>query len=246
MLSERQLAAGFADLWRYWTPRLGPAFLASLREGGEHQGCVSRWAAPLASEVPARDNDLIAEIAFGLFFALAASGRNRKQRPFLVWSAQLVDSLIEASLARLALLRGSEELPRQWVSAAHLADCKALATRLYEHLAGFDETIEVHQRLEGIGMLNACHPDVLQGRSLVEVKMSKSSFRTVDLRQALVYAAMAHGHGIELDELALINPRLGLSWRFTLEGLVDQIAGTTPARLFDSIIRFVTDGLPRA
>lgn len=246
MLSERQLAASFPDLWQRWTPGLGAGFLATLRDGGANEGCVSRWAEPFASAVSARDNDVIAEIAFGLFFVLAASGPDRTTAPASVWSAQLVETVIEASLERLALLRGGEGLPRQRVSAGHLADCKELATRLHRHLAGFDGPIEVHRRLEGIGMLDACHPDVLQGRSLVEVKMSKSSFRSMDLKQTLVYGALAYGNGIRIDQIALVNPRLGLSWRFRLERLVEEIAETTPPRLFESMIRFMTEGVPPA
>ena len=239
MLSERQLSRGFADAWQRWTPYLDSRLLASLRTNGAWQRAVQSWAPPLQTNVPARHNDAVAEIAFGLFCA----GLEDLSRPLEVFSPPEIEVVIEEALFRIALLRHGDGLAREAIGAGHLADAKVLAIRLRDHLSGKEGTPRVHERLEGAGVLGACHPDVMQGRTLIEVKMSKVGFRSADLRQLLVYAAMADWNGMPARDLALVNPRLGLSWHFGVDELVESAADTTPAALFRAIERFVSEDL---
>jgi hypothetical protein len=239
VLSERQLARGFADAWRCWTPHLDARLLASLRPDGTWQEAAQQWAPPLQATAPAKHNDAVAEIAFGLFCAEL----EEPAHPLEAFPVLDVEPIIEDALSRVALLRRGVGLVREDIGAEHLADARAMATRLRDHLGEQDGTPRVHERLEGAGVLAACHPDIMQGSTLVEVKMSKTGFRSADLRQLLVYAAMAHWNGIPAKELALVNPRLGLSWRFGVDELVERVADTTPDALFKDIERFVSEEL---
>lgn len=237
MLSERQLARGYAAAWQQWTPHLDASFLASLRPDGAWAHATSAWAPPLQAQAPARHNDVVAEIAFGLLCA----GLEDAAFPIERLPANEVEGVVADALSRLALLRRSEGLPREAVGTPHLEDAYALALRLRDHLRGFPGTTRVHERLEGSGLLAACHPDVMQDDVIVEVKMSQVSFRSADLRQLLVYAAMAHWNHQPARELALVNPRLGLTWRFDVEALVQRVSDSTPASLYRSIERFVSE-----
>lgn len=237
MLSERQLARGFAGAWQQWTPHLDAGFLASFRPGGSWAQAAQAWAPALAAQAPARHNDVVAEIAFGLVCA----GLEEASLPIERLPEAEVEGVIGDALARLALLRRSEGLPREAVGAQHLDDARQLAVRLRDHLRGFPGTTRVHERLEGAGLLAACHPDIIQGDVIIEVKMSQVSFRSVDLRQLLVYAAMAHWNGRPARGLALVNPRLGLTWRFGVEALVEKVADCTPSTLFRALERFVSE-----
>lgn len=239
VLSERQLARGFADAWRCWTPHLDARLLASLRPDGAWQQAAQQWAPPLQATAPAKHNDAVAEIAFGFFCAALEDSTT----PLEAFSVPEVEAIIEDALSRVALLRRGEGLPREAISVDHLADARALAARLRDHLGTVNGTPRVHERLEGAGVLATCHPDIMQGGTLVEVKMSKTGFRSADLRQLLVYAAMAHWNGRPANELALVNPRLGLTWRFGVDELVERAADTTPAALFKAIQRFVSEEL---
>jgi hypothetical protein len=239
VLSERQLARGFADAWRRWTPHLDARLLASLRPQGAWQQAVHSWAPPLQAAAPAKHNDAVAEIAFGIFCAEL----ERPERTPEGLSATEWEHVIEDALSRVALLRRGDGLPREAVGPGHLADAQVLAARLRDHLSSQEGTPRVHERLEGAGVLAACHPDVMQGSTLVEVKMSQVGFRSADLRQLLVYAAMAHWNGRPARDLALVNPRLGVTWRFAVDDLVERAADTTPAALFSAIERFVSEEL---
>ena len=239
MLSERQLARGFSYVWRQWAPHLDARLLATLRPGGDWSHAVRNWAPMMQANVPAKQNDLVAEIAFGLFCA----GIEDPQRPFDKFPEAETESIVADALERVALLRRAEVISRTSIGSTHMTDACELAARLRSHLAEFDGKPLVHEPLEGAGVLSACHPDVIQGDAIIEVKMSQLSFRSADLRQLLIYAAMAHWNDRPARKLALVNPRLGLSWRFDVDELVEKAADTTPRALFGTIQRFVSEEL---
>lgn len=236
MLSEREFLRIFPDWWAHWTPGLGPAFLAQLRPHGPLQACVQQWAEPLVARTQAAHNDLVAEIAFGCFNRAQANGS-----PIADLDPALVQTEVENAIERLSQLRRNERVAAHEVTEAHVLDACELASRLQRHLASCSARPQVHCTLKGVGLLADCHPDIIQGDTLIEVKMSKSSFRSADLRQILIYAAMAHWNGRAIEKLALLNPRLGLTWRFDLQMLVLEVADCRPARLFDAMRTFLCD-----
>lgn len=236
MLSEREFLRAFPDAWALWTPGLGPAFLAQLRPAGSLQACVQHWADPLVARVPAAHNDLVAEIAFGWFSRAQANGCEVARL-----EPARVQAEVDDAIDRLSQLRRGSGFAGHEVTDAHRLDAGDLATRLQSHLTSRGTPLRIHRQLKGVGLLADCHPDIIQGETLIEVKMSKASFRTADLRQTLIYAAMAHWNGIAIRELMLLNPRLGLSWRFDLQMLVIEVADCRPGQLFDSIRSFLCD-----
>ena len=236
MLSEREFLRVFPEPWAHWTPGLGPAFLARLRPQGPLQGCVQQWAEPLVPRTPAAHNDLVAEIAFGWFSRAQAHGS-----PVAGLDPALVQNEVGDAIERLSQLRRNASFTGHEVTEAHVFDARELASRLQSHLASCGADLRVHCTLKGVGLLADCHPDIIQGDTLIEVKMSKASFRSADLRQILIYAAMAYWNGVAIRELALVNPRLGLSWRFNLQALILDVADCRPAQLFDAIRAFLCD-----
>ncbi len=51
-------------------------------------------------------------------------------------------------------------------------------------------TIRVSPRFEGCGWLDECEADFLTSNVLVEVKAGDRAFRSIDLRQVLIYCAL--------------------------------------------------------
>jgi hypothetical protein len=92
--------------------------------------------------------------------------------------------------------------------------------------------------LPGTGIVDACHPDLIAGVELIEVKMARTIFRLSDIRQVLVYVALAWlGTDRRLQSVSLTNPMLGISWSFDLHTLIREISGESPARFFDKFDR---------
>lgn len=240
MISERQLARGFGAFWRECAPGLNAAFLATLRPGGVNEACATLWAEAMPARAPARDNDITAEIAFGMFCAWLEAGEPGVRRI----DDALVADVVDAALSRITILRQGPPAAGSAVTPSHLQDAFELADRLLGHLQAQGVKIEPHRRLAGLGQLQACHPDIIQGHTLIEVKMSAASFRSVDLRQLLVYAAMAYAGGLDIRELALVNPRRGVTWRFSAQSLAWQVAGATPRGLYEAIAGFLVEAAP--
>jgi hypothetical protein len=118
-----------------------------------------------------------------------------------------------------------------------------LAERLHEHLTAPGKPLQVQPRIPGTGLLQACHPDVLRGEELIEVKMSQASFRSTDIRQAVIYAALLHAEGERtVHALSLVNPRLGVTWHFALEDLARETAGCSAGLLLERISEWAQMG----
>jgi len=236
MLSERQLARGFTDHWRNWTPRLDAEFLAELKPRGVWEHHTTRWFEPIESQAPLQHYDVVAEIAFGVYCESIL-----KDLDLVVDNKNAVQILTEDALSRLAQLRGGNGFPLSDVSSSHFKDAFELARRLKRQMESFEGIHEPHLCLEGAGVLSPCHPDIITHDAIIEVKMSKTSFRSTDVRQLVLYAAMAYWSEQSRQELALLNPRLGLSWRFEINELIERIADTTPDHLFHKMKYFLTE-----
>ena len=241
MLSERQLARGYPMLWQRWMPWLGAEFIRQVAsDEGRLRHHARQWAPPLPEETFQARGDLISEVAFGLFAAAVHRGLGLRsvsaaeERRITREARQRMEILRHRGLPPTADPQDCLEPPALDNASAHRA--RVLATRLHEHLNAAGLPLQVQPRVPGTGLLQACHPDVLRGQELIEVKMSQASFRSTDFRQAVVYAALLHAEGARtLHSMSLVNPRLGVTWYFTLEDLAREPAGCSAAMLLDRI-----------
>lgn len=236
MLSERGLARGHTNLWLSCAPRLNEQLINRLHQSQSELISKNQWAFSYEGNASSKHNDVIAEVAFGIFNYSVEKQSSRIEDI----SFKNTDLIIQLAIQQLAVIRGGSGFPREWFSADHLEDATLLASRLFEQLQNNQEQILVHPRLEGLGMLASCHPDIIQGRQLIEVKMSKYGFRTQDLRQLIVYAMLAWHQGIEIDTLTLINPRLGITWQFTVDNLAFLVSNDSYTVLFQQLQEYLT------
>ena len=178
MLSERQLARGLRSWWVRWAPGLDQPWIARMHAGGTPAHRVVRWTPPLHSKLAARDADLIAETAFGLFARAFQEKRTVESLPdetrrVIVWAAT----------QRIMLLRGTGRDLTSLMTESHLVESETLAVRLLDWTRARGHPPEIPPRLPGLGLVDACHPDIIAGPELIEVKMARSPFRLDDLRQ---------------------------------------------------------------
>jgi hypothetical protein len=50
---------------------------------------------------------------------------------------------------------------------------------LLEYFKSWVGTAEIQPLLAGVGILNSCHPDLIYGDAIVEIKMGISAFRFI-------------------------------------------------------------------
>lgn len=94
----------------------------------------------------------------------------------------------------------------------------------------------------GCGWVDSCNGDILVGTTLCEVKAGESRFRSVDLRQILIYCALAsEAKSHRIDNVCLINPRLGVMLFESVSSLCAQAAATHPGNVLAEIIAYVSE-----
>ena len=116
----------------------------------------------------------------------------------------------------------------------HIQFAQRLAIRLLAWASKLPGVIEIQPKLPGTGIIDHCHPDLICGTELIEVKMSRTLFRLPDLQQLLVYSALAWlGTDRQIERVTLTNPMLGVAWSFELRSLIREISGLSTPRFFD-------------
>jgi hypothetical protein len=65
MVSERLFSRSFPEFWRTVTPRLDHSFLEAMADPSSP--FRERWESAYSGSAPRRQNDLVAEMAFGLY-----------------------------------------------------------------------------------------------------------------------------------------------------------------------------------
>lgn len=230
MVSERDLSRRHRKWWSSWTPELNEQWLSSITNCSTNSMCrTTQWAPVLTSSFPPRDSDLVAETAFGLFSTSFDAGVDINLLDF-----NMIDIVVEQATKRIELLRGSGRNLSGLMTPDHIEFAKVLAQRLHEWVSIYRDALEIQPRLPGCGIVDACYPDLVAENQIIEVKMSRTQFKISDIRQALVYSALAWiGTDRRIERIILTNPLLGVSWNFNLYEFINEISGKTPARFYD-------------
>ncbi len=229
MASERQLIRGHRSWWARWTPGLNANFITRMSAYESPSfGKIMAWGTPIFSALPPRDSDLIAESAFGLF-AYASEAKV----PIEMIPQDQVCLAVRGATDRILILRGTGRSLEGLMTPEHIEFAKCLAIRLLAWASKLPGTLEIQPRLPGTGIVDHCHPDLICGTELIEVKMSRSLFRLPDLQQLLVYSALAWlGTNRQIERVTLTNPMLGVAWSFELRALIHEISGLSSSRFF--------------
>jgi hypothetical protein len=190
---------------------------------------VVAWESPNFSKLPPHDSDIVAESAFGLFTCAVEA-----RIPVEFIPQEHVLLAVRSATERILLLRGTGRSLEGLMTPAHIQFAKCLATRLLAWTTRLTGKLEIQPRLPGIGIVDQCHPDLICGTELIEVKMSRTIFRLPDLQQVLVYSALAWlGTDRQIERITLTNPLLGVAWSFELRELILEISGLSLSRFFD-------------
>jgi hypothetical protein len=241
MISEKEFASGFTGFWGDCLPFLAPPLIAELNLSGVLLTESGRdWVKPLGASRDTSRNDVIAEMAFGLFVAAL-----QESTPVaaLVTNAVRIKEVADAAVDRIqGLRRRSTEEPQKIPIPA--TEAFALAYRLEEYFEGRvpAEHITIQPRFKGCGILNSCYGDLFASKCLYELKCVDRNLRSVDLRQVLVYCALNYGsQQFDIAEVTILNPRRGIEFRFVVEDLASRVSGKTSAELFHQIRDFLSN-----
>jgi hypothetical protein len=233
MISERVFASNFTSVWQGLTPT-SEIFVRRI-----NAGLYERVFPHLDSAAPPERRALINEAAFTLF--VRYGGKLVSRSPLS--SLEVVECVTAArrTIAHLDRLRSSYVAALDDIEGT---EAIAQATRLADFFSvQRREQITFNPDFPGCGMIDACHGDVLVGGALYEVKAGDRRFRSVDIRQLLVYMALnyqARRH--DIGRLGLFNPRTGVSFEASLVEFCFEVSGQAPPDLFADIVRAFSSG----
>lgn len=239
MISEKKFAGGFAGFWAETIPFLTPEVIAEFNLRGTALTERRReWVKPLAGSGNSSNNDIIAETAFGLF---AAASRQNKNVLALARDKALITEIRKNATERILGLRGYW-IVKQLDIKTPKDEIVELAKRLEDYFTcrRSERPIVVQPRFKGCGILDSCYGDLLTSECLYELKMVDRNLRSLDLRQVLIYCALNYrSRQYTFDKVAILNPRRGIEFRFTVEDLAGRVSGKTASELFHVITDFL-------
>jgi hypothetical protein len=114
----------------------------------------------------------------------------------------------------------------------------------YRHLHFFpqNDSVVLSPEFQGCGVVSACFGDVISDGCLFEIKAGDRGFRITDLRQLLIYSALAHSSKqLTFQSIALLNPRTGQFWKKTLDQVSLSIAGQSFIDTLDELVKRFTE-----
>ena len=231
MISETTFASSFSSFWR----ELLPAADTYVR----HRNLgLERFDRPMQlSDRLLRD--VINELGFRLFCISAETGSsNPRSLPVSV-----IDDAARRTMRFVERFRSLNMHPIKMPKAA-TEEALLLSSRIAAFVARSRKRrpIVCRPRFEGCGKLDACEGDLMWGSTLCEVKSGDRLFRSADLRQLLTYCALRYVEGgDEITRVTLLNPRRGVHFSDSLEGLCRETSGLSPSEVMSEIVEVLSE-----
>ena len=235
MISETTFASNFTSVWKSLTPT-SELFVRKI-----NGGLYERVFTPMNSVTAPSRRALINEVAFTLFVRHGDTLVPHNARRVSDLEIAACFAVAHEAITRLDRVHSSDvaEMDRTESDEA-VRQAIRLATFFLAQNRG---AIMYNPDFQGCGMINSCFGDVLVGGALYEVKAGERRFRSVDIRQVLVYAALnyqANSHDIRT--IGLFNPRTGVSFKASLDEFCFEVSGQASPDLLADIVRAFSSG----
>lgn len=214
MISEHQFASHYSSSWRAITP-LGDGFWSV------ENMLTSRIVPPIAPRAPKHLRAVVNEAAFRAFCDLHGMTASVDRAQVLA----SIDGRLAESVSYVSRFTTTPPITTTDINDASRKEAGNLVLRLLHYFPGTTPAI-LRPIFPGCGLLSACEGDLIEGNCLYEVKAGDRAFRIADLRQLLIYAALAHASGAyTLTHIGLFNPRTGVAWTKSLDQVCLAVSG---------------------
>jgi hypothetical protein len=229
MTSETRFATSFTSVWREVTP---------LSDGywSIENLLAKRMSPPIRNRAPKELRGLVNELAFIAFCDLVRH-HSRTGRENV--SSAVIRSIPEA-VAYINRVSGTAPVLLSAVDPVCIREASHISLRLLRFFPT-GARVTVRPTFVGCGIVAQCEGDVLVGDCLYEVKAGDRGFRVSDLRQLLVYAALAYASDqLSFHRIGLFNPRTGLAWTRTLDEVCRAVSGLLANDVLPRIVQYLT------
>lgn len=214
MISEHDFISSYSSIWRQLTHRADGYW--------KIENHLTEIEYPRMSAVAPREmRGAVNETAFRSFCVL----RSEIGPDDVSHIDGIIDSQIAGTLDYVARFAPSMKTASLEFNEACREESRIILERMLDYFPK-NEGIIVRPTFPGCGTISACEGDILAGDCLYEIKAGDRAFRISDLRQLLVYSALAFASGsLTFVNIGLFNPRTGHSWLRSLDEVCLAISG---------------------
>jgi predicted DNA-binding protein YlxM (UPF0122 family) len=105
------------------------------------------------------------------------------------------------------------------------------------------KNIEVAPKFPGCGFISPAKGDLFCNGKLIEIKSGKRNFSIYDFRQIIIYCTLNYmsKHKYKIDRIELFNPRMGVVYSSSIEGLCRNLSARSDSELFEEIGQYLTN-----
>jgi hypothetical protein len=230
VISETEFARRYTSTWRMLTP-MTEDFVRHVNGSW----CVERFAPLRSRKVRRERHAIINEVAFRAF-VLGLGAKATDQSNPISPSRLLNAAISELSDDQLWARKASPLDQDEHIQANEL---RQRLTIFFDNKDSGD--LVLFPKFRGCGLLDECAGDVLVGNTLYEVKAGGRFFRSIDLRQLLIYSMLSwRGGDYSIKRLGMFNPRIGIYYEEELGEICQEVSGTSSNELFAEISQVVS------
>lgn len=122
------------------------------------------------------------------------------------------------------------------------SDRKIILKQVQNLVSRYKNSILINPFFPGCGILDNCCGDIIQGKTLSEIKAGDRQIIPADLRQLIVYSALnwiSTSIKYEFDMIEIYNPRVGYSWSSSIDEFIFSIADISKEDIFDQLTKLL-------
>ena len=239
MISETAFAAHYTSIWKI----LAPTSEIFVRKINSH--LYERIFPAKTSLVTANRRALINEAAFTLFVHFVSKINKSRKPPKRKLTGEEIDECFVTArrfIARLDKAGINEIADLDFIEREEALEQTSRLVTFFLDVLG-KKPISCYPHFNGCGILDSCNGDIIVGNTLYEVKAGERKFRSLDVRQLLIYAALNSESGEnDIQNLGLFNPRIGVSVEVSLNELCFEVSGRAPSDLLADIVQAISSG----
>jgi len=230
MISERDLAEKFTDIWKQHFPLLTASYMKLFNEAKPktiNQEIITNHSEEIRY-------DLVSQLAFNIVEKVSS----RKIEYTDAWKEKKLKPIIEQTASEI-WRNGNLTYEDINLLEPEKIDCQKICNNIFEFLNKTTiKSSSFKPKFSGYGIISDLIGDLEIDDTLYEIKTVQRNFRSSDLKQLIIYLALSHVKGNKTWKYAgLYNPRKGIYCKFKVEKLIYDIsAGKSTSESFKSLL----------
>jgi len=220
MISEIAFVRDYTSFWRTISP-LSEDFVRFI-----NVIVLDRYQEELESSIASSRRALINEVGFEIFCISQDTGES----PYNVTETE-IQNIADKTSSYISKLRAKAPSFGVPLSQGEIGEAKEISSRLIDFFSQF-QVVHTKPKFPGCGHLDSCVGDVVADDTIYEIKSGGRLFRSIDLRQLVVYLTLNKlSKSYNINCLGLFNPRKGFHYKADQDDFSVQFSGLTSEEL---------------